>query len=68
MLIPNLDETALPAAAAESSPDLANEEKRGKLLRRALRASLLDGAAFGGMVGFGETYLPAFGYCEVTSS
>lgn len=29
-------------------------------LRRNLRASLLDGAAFGGMVGFGETYLPAF--------
>lgn len=29
-------------------------------LRRDLRASVGDGAAFGGMVGFGETYLPAF--------
>ncbi len=29
-------------------------------LRANLRASLFDGAAFGGMVGLGETYLPAF--------
>lgn len=29
-------------------------------LRKDLRVSLIDGAAFGGMVGFGETYLPAF--------
>ena len=35
-------------------------EKRGERLRRDLRASLLDGASFGGMVGFGETFLPAF--------
>ena len=30
------------------------------LLRRDLRASLADGAGYGGMVGFGETYFPAF--------
>ncbi len=30
------------------------------LLRRDLRASLGDGIGWGGMVGFGETYLPAF--------
>lgn len=29
-------------------------------LRRDLRASVGDGVAFGGMVGLGETYLPAF--------
>lgn len=29
-------------------------------IRRDLRASVFDGAAFGGMVGFGETYLPVF--------
>lgn len=29
-------------------------------LRRDLRASVIDGAAFGGMVGFGETYIAAF--------
>lgn len=29
-------------------------------MRCDLRASILDGVAFGGMVGFGETYLPAF--------
>ncbi len=30
------------------------------ILRRDLRASLGDGIGWGGMVGFGETYLPAF--------
>jgi MFS family permease len=32
----------------------------GGALRSDLRASLSDGIAFGGMVGLGETYLPAF--------
>jgi len=34
--------------------------RRGRRLRCDLRVSIGDGAAFGGMVGFGETYLPAF--------
>lgn len=34
--------------------------RRKQLLRRNLRASLGDGMAFGGMVGIGETFLPAF--------
>ena len=33
--------------------------QRGRL-RSDLRSSIVDGMAFGGMVGFGETYLPAF--------
>lgn len=47
-------------AATESRPISANGEKQGTRMRHDLRASLLDGTAFGGMVGFGETYLPAF--------
>lgn len=53
-----------------SSPDNSTETEASSLngengerharLRSDLRASTLDGAAFGGMVGFGETYLPAF--------
>lgn len=43
---------------------------RGRL-RSDLRSSSLDAAAFGGMVGFGETYLPAFvlaiGLSELTA-
>ncbi|MBM4089393.1 MAG: MFS transporter, partial [Planctomycetes bacterium] len=35
-------------------------DRRRLRLRRDLRVSLADGAAHGGMVGFGETYLPAF--------
>lgn len=35
-------------------------ENGSRRLRGDLRASLIDGAAFGGMVGFGETYLAAF--------
>ena len=46
--------------ATQAIPYVADNDKRGKRLRRDLRASLLDGTAFGGMVGFGETYLPAF--------
>ena len=38
----------------------ARSVHRRHWLRRDLRVSLIDGAAFGGMVGFGETYLPAF--------
>ena len=34
------------------------EGKPVRLIRRDLRASLIEGAAFGGMVGIGETYLP----------
>ncbi len=44
----------------ETSSQAAHDKTRSERLRRDLRASLLDGAAFGGMVGFGETYLPAF--------
>lgn len=33
---------------------------KAAMLRHDLRASLVDGAAFGGMTGLGETYLPAF--------
>lgn len=36
---------------------MSNSNRRTKC---DLRASMIDGAAFGGMVGFGETYLPAF--------
>lgn len=35
-------------------------DKRQRRLRKDLLASLGDGTAYGGMVGFGETYLPAF--------
>ena len=44
----------------ETLAQAAHDKTRTERLRRDLRASLLDGAAFGGMVGFGETYLPAF--------
>ena len=39
-------------------PPTANRTKRP--IRQNLRASAADGAAFGGMVGLGETYLAAF--------
>ena len=38
--------------AAESSLITPSVGNRGKRLRRDLRASIVDGAAFGGMVGF----------------
>lgn len=61
LLTPHSDKLVQPSfAAAESGLVTANGKQQGKRLRCDLRASLLDGAAFGGMVGFGETYLPAF--------
>ena len=48
------------AESAESRFVTADRQTNGKRLRSDLRASVLDGAAFGGMVGFGETYFPAF--------
>ena len=46
--------------ATYSKARSAAEPARQTRLRRDLRISLGDGAAFGGMVGLGETYLPAF--------
>lgn len=48
------------ADAAKTMPISATGVSRRGQLRRELRFSLVDGAAFGGMVGIGETYLPAF--------
>lgn len=43
------------------SSKIANDiPKQVTRLRGNLRASAIDGAAFGGMVGLGETYFPAF--------
>ncbi|WP_182870744.1 MFS transporter [Rhodopirellula sp. JC639] len=39
---------------------LENGIVQGRRLRGDLSASMIDGAAFGGMVGFGETYIAAF--------
>ncbi|NQV22780.1 MAG: MFS transporter [Rhodopirellula sp.] len=49
-----------PNGATESSSSPARREKRSETLRRDLKVSLYDSAAFGGMVGAGETYFPAF--------
>jgi MFS family permease len=54
------------------TPDKAKRpRKRSRTLRKNLRASLADGAAFSVMVGIGETYLPAFalalGMGEITA-
>ncbi len=43
-----------------SSPAIARPSRASVRCRENLRASYLDGAAFGGMVGFGETWIPAF--------
>lgn len=51
-------ESSLASAAAPTMQRTA-DKKQGRL-RKDLRASLGDAAAFGGMVGLGETYLPAF--------
>ncbi|MDA0587816.1 MAG: MFS transporter [Planctomycetota bacterium] len=45
---------------ASTSAETPREQSQSLRLRGDLRASILDGAAFGGMVGFGETYFPAF--------
>lgn len=50
MTSPNLTDSISPLPTV-------NKPRR---LRADLRASVIDGAAFGGMVGIGETYLPAF--------
>ena len=49
----------------DSKPVATHGEKQSKMLRRDLHASLIDGAAFGGMVGFGETYFSAFSSPDV---
>lgn len=41
-------------------PQPNNGNGEARRLRSDLRASIIDGAAFGGMVGFGETYIAAF--------
>jgi MFS family permease len=50
---------------------LPDTDRRTGTLRRNLRASTIDGAAFSVMVGVGETYLPAFvlalGLSDVTA-
>ncbi len=49
------------AVAAELPPvRQRNLSQKVSQLRRDLRASVGDGIAWGGMVGLGETYLPAF--------
>ena len=45
---------------ASTSAETPRDQSQSLRLRGDLRASILDGAAFGGMVGFGETYFPAF--------
>jgi len=60
-LSPNFDSAeATSRASSESKSGLATGAIRDRNLRSDLRVSTLDAAAFGGMVGFGETYLPAF--------
>ena len=53
------DRPVAPSRDAARTVDLA-PESRQMLLRRDLRASLSDGAGYGGMVGFGEIYFSAF--------
>ena len=53
------DRPVAPSRDAARTVDLA-PESRQILLRRDLRASLSDGAGYGGMVGFGEIYFSAF--------
>lgn len=50
----------LSAASPAASPAAATPWRRVSVLRRDLRASLMDGVGHGGMVGLGETYFPAF--------
>ena len=53
------DRSVVPSRDVAPAVGLA-PESRQMLLRRDLRASLGDGAGYGGMVGFGETYFSAF--------
>ncbi len=50
------------STAVIDAPSLGAKQaaRTTQVLRRDLRASLGDGIGWGGMVGFGETYLPAF--------
>ena len=54
------DRTWLVTLASETASLASSNGKKQRRLRTDLRASCGDGAAFGGMVGVGETYLPAF--------
>ncbi|MBI5758330.1 MAG: MFS transporter [Planctomycetales bacterium] len=60
-----------PIFTAPTSNKLPRPRKRSRVLRKNLRASLGDGAAFSVMVGIGETYLSAFalalGIGEITA-
>ncbi len=60
-----------PRVSVRSFESKPGEERAKKELRRDLVAGQLEGAAFGGMVGLGETYLPAFalavGLGEITA-
>lgn len=55
-----LDEPSVSSVARPCRPQRAESARTPAVLRTDLRASLADGAGFGGMVGMGETYLPAF--------
>ncbi len=50
---------------------ITSRDRTPHALPRDLRASMADGMAFGGMVGIGETFLPAFvlavGLGEITA-
>ncbi len=60
-MTPHSDEVVRSSFRLNASTPLdANGRQRETQLRRDLRFSILDGGAFGGMVGFGETYLSAF--------
>ncbi|MBN2293357.1 MAG: MFS transporter [Pirellulales bacterium] len=50
---------------------IVNDDRLNRIIRKDLMAGHAEGAAFGGMVGLGETYLPAFvlavGLGEITA-
>ncbi|MFO1063203.1 MAG: MFS transporter [Pirellulales bacterium] len=52
--------TSSDKTSADPQHDSSSREPRWPYLRRNLALSTSDGAAYGAMVGMGETYLPAF--------
>jgi MFS family permease len=60
-LLPEADDQPPPSASVTTPSRPAGRHKsRRRSLRKNLRASVADGAAFSVMVGIGETYFPAF--------
>jgi len=60
-LIAEADDQPPPTASVlTSSKPTGRQRLRRRSLRKNLRASVADGAAFSVMVGIGETYFPAF--------